>query len=302
MTRHFLFIRVLIAVSISQSTSQNQTDSLFSLLPKDSITTGWSRVDTARIYRGEELFHLIDGGADLFFEYGFRQVMAVEYQNAGGESINLEIYEMNDPSAAYGIYSIRIADGATPISIGQEGSAHPYYIMLWKGKYYVSVAGSDSTQECRKGLEVIARGVDQNIPGRGQRPSIVELLPKEGLLTRKYFRGYLGVSTIRVFDEKDIFRSAEGAIGIYEDRTMLVLRYGNTAEAEQRLAEIKEYLKSNKRFQNYKHQDQISTAIDSKHRYLSFGQSGIYLVVAVSSVDSISQASCRGATLLLGTR
>jgi hypothetical protein len=277
-----------------------RTDSLLSLLPVGTKIPGWSQVDTARVYRGEELFHFIDGGADLLFEYGFRQALAIEYQNGGGESINLEIYEMNDPGAAYGIYSIRFADGATPIDIGQEGTAHPYYIMFWKGRYYVSLAGSDSTQECRSGLEAIARVADKNIHEQGQKPLIVELLPKDKLLKQRYFRGFLGVSTMRLFDEKDMFHSTEGAIGTYEDHTMLVLRYGSAAEAEQRLAEISAYLQSHRLFRNYTYRDQVSTMTDSKNRVLSFGRSGARIVVSIASDDSIAQATCKQATLLLG--
>jgi hypothetical protein len=40
-----------------------------SILP-DSIE-GWSFPDSSELYVGEDLYRLIDGGADIFLEYGF---------------------------------------------------------------------------------------------------------------------------------------------------------------------------------------------------------------------------------------
>jgi hypothetical protein len=290
---------VILAAALCRSVSQDQQRSFEALLPREGIIEGWSQVDSAGVYKGKDLYLFIDGGADLFLEYGFRQARASEYRNAGGQSLNLEMYEMNDPAGSYGIYSIRSGDKAAPIAIGQGGRLHPYYIMFWKGRYYVSVAASDSTRECRSGLEAVARAVDGNMHGEGRIPDIVNLFPREYLLRSGCFRGYLGLSSIPRFELKDLFHMIDGAFGIYGDHTLIFLRYNKAAEARERLEEISNDLKSDDRFKDFQRADLITSVADLQNRTLCFGQSGPYIIMSVSSKESVALASCkRGVSLL----
>ncbi len=44
---------------------------------------------------GDDLFQLINGGAEIYHEYGFKQAVSASYKNINDKSFNLEIYEMN---------------------------------------------------------------------------------------------------------------------------------------------------------------------------------------------------------------
>ena len=298
----FAFLLLTLVCAFSQSSSQDQDESLARLLPATGSVGEWSGVDSARIYKGKELYKFIDGGADLFLEYGFVQALAMDYQKASGESINLEIYEMRDPGAAYGIYSVRSGEDAAMMDIGQGGGAHPYYIMFWKERYYVSVAASDSTQECRIGLEAVARAVDRTVSGTGQTPVIVGMIPEKNLLAKGYFRGYLGLSLIQIIDLIEIFPVIDGAFGTYKDHTLIFLRYDSTAEARKRLESISSGLRSNRQFKNYQYRDGIAWVTDARNQTLCFSQSGPCLVLSVSSRSSIAVASCRSAVSSLHMR
>jgi hypothetical protein len=293
---------LILAVVSPQVASQDHKQSLLTLLPTEHIADGWSRIDTARVYEGEDLFSFIDGGASLFLEYGFTRVLASEFQNGRNESITLEVYEMKDPSAAYGIYSIRSSERAMPIAIGQEGSMRTDYIMFWKGNYYVSVAGSDSTTECRAGLLTIARTVDGRLDGAGTRPQLVELLPKKGLLKSRYIRGTLGLSTVYAFDTKDIVRSPEASVGSYHNHSLFLLRYGSATETRQRMTDIESMLSSSDRFAPFRIEDNVITVKDRKHQTLCFSQAGLYIVIAMSSDESIAVSSCKKAAFSLSLR
>jgi hypothetical protein len=252
-------------------------------------------VDTARTYEGRDLFLFIDGGADLFFEYGFRRALAAEYRDADSKSITLEIYEMNDPGAAFGIYSIRSGEEATFIEIGEGGSVFAYYIMFWKGRFHVSVAASDSTAGCRDGLMAIARAVDDNISEKGGTPDLLHFLPRTNLLNRQYFRGLLGLSSTRILDVNGIFPVLDGAVGTYSDHTMIFLRYGSAMETKRRLEDIRMYLESDKRFNRYQHDAQIISVVDNMSRAICVGQSGSHIIVSISSKREIAEASCKNA-------
>ncbi len=274
-------------------TSQNRRDSLLCLLPASGVLPGWSMTDSARIYGGTDLYLFIDGGADLFFEYGFRQVVAAEYSGGGTASIDLQIYEMNDPGAAFGIYSIRSGGEAKPIDLGQGGSVHPYYIMFWKGRFYVSIAASDSSAACRSGLEVIARAVDRRFPPMEQKPRTVELLPTDHLMKAQYFRGPLGLASLRLLDMEEMFPAIDGAAGTYDDHVMIVLKYNNGVEADQRMLDITSKLRSDKRFKELGHREGITRVIDRKSRTICLGRSGSQIVVSVSAAAGVAESWCR---------
>jgi hypothetical protein len=290
------------AVAASTGSSQIQRDSLLVVLPDSDVLQGWSRTDSARFYVGNDLYLFIDGGADLFFEYGFRRVVAAEYHKGGNESINLEIYEMNDAGAAFGITSVRSGGEAKHADIGQGGSAHAYYLMFWKGRFYVSIAASDSSAECRRGLEAMARAVDQNLFAPGQKPHIMELLPTDPLMKEWYFRGYLGLSSARVLDMDGMFPATDGAVGTYPDHAVIFLRYNSASEANQRLADITEKLRSDERFKGYQERDQMARVSDRRNQIVCFGKSGSNIIISVSSKEAIAESTYKSAITRLHGR
>ncbi|MCK7579399.1 MAG: hypothetical protein MZV65_29205 [Chromatiales bacterium] len=50
---------------------------------------GWRPDGDIQRYAGEDLFVYIDGGAEIYHEYGFRRVVARDYRNAAGKSVTL---------------------------------------------------------------------------------------------------------------------------------------------------------------------------------------------------------------------
>jgi len=72
------------------------------------------------IYEGKKLYAYIDGGADIFFEYGFYRVLTQNYRYHD-ESIIVDIYDMIDTNAAFGIYSIQQDPSLPPLGCGDGG-------------------------------------------------------------------------------------------------------------------------------------------------------------------------------------
>lgn len=295
---------VLVAVALGVTgalagTILREADSLRGVLPPASTIEGWAQAESARVYEGEDLYAFIDGGADLFFEYGFRRSLRAEYQNLEGESITLEIYQMTDSSAAYGIYSVRSGEKSRPLEIGQGGCEGLYYIMFWKGAFYVSIAASDTTRRCRSGLASMARAVATLIPVRGSRPYLVNLLPPKGLEKERYVRGNLGLSSALVLGIKELFPVQDGVIGTYRDHVLVFMRYGSTALALHRAEEVLASLKSSKLFEPLESQNSIACFKHGENQILCCAQSGKYVVLSLSSVESLAEASCLQALLWL---
>jgi len=61
-------------------------------------------VTRERNFKGTALYGFMNGGSDLFLEYGFRDLRALEIKYKGQE-YSIEIYSMPTAEDAYGIYS-----------------------------------------------------------------------------------------------------------------------------------------------------------------------------------------------------
>ncbi|MBE9481475.1 MAG: hypothetical protein IMY69_07255, partial [Bacteroidetes bacterium] len=173
----------------------------------------WKLNDTVKTFQGDELFYLINGGAELYIEYGFIEVAAAEYIKNDTNSIYIEIYKMKNNNAAFGIYTLSRVGGEI-LEIGNQANLYNYYVLLWKGNYFVTISSSDKNAKISGTLINFAKAIEFKIEAKGTIPEIIELLPHENLnqTTIKYMLGNIALNNIYFFDYKDIFDIAEGVV------------------------------------------------------------------------------------------
>jgi hypothetical protein len=75
-----------------------QTRNIQDLLPPEEEAAPWTRADEPLKYQADNLYNFINGGAEVYLEYGFVQVVSQEYVRAES-SVICTIYEMKDPQA-----------------------------------------------------------------------------------------------------------------------------------------------------------------------------------------------------------
>ncbi len=214
------------------------------LIPAAGEVPGWTPRGEIQRFDGEDLYVYINGGAEIFNEYGFRRVIARDFENAEGAGVTLEIYEMADPAAAFGIYSFQRSGQGQAAGLGTEGEIEDYYLRFWKGPYLAVVTGYDphgrDPGRLRAGVIAVARAADARIRESGGRPAFVEALPPEwtgpGL---KYLRGVLGFNNICRLFPRDVLRFREAAAVPVEGGWLFVCGYRDAAEAESRLAGVR---------------------------------------------------------------
>lgn len=80
-----------------------QAQTQHALLPEECSGGVIRRSDR---YEGRALSGYMNGGAELYHEYGFVALSVQEIVMPGGEEITAEVFRMTAPRAAYGIYSI----------------------------------------------------------------------------------------------------------------------------------------------------------------------------------------------------
>ena len=133
------------------------------LLPQSDDIAGWLRDGSPHAAEGQQLFALINGGAELFLQAGFDRAIAQAYRGNGDRRVQLEIYRMHSPEAAEAVFQKKATGGEPPIPLGAGSGRGEYYIIFWQDRYLVTVTGSDASQDTMRVVERLARLVEDKL-------------------------------------------------------------------------------------------------------------------------------------------
>ena len=138
-------------------------ESLLRLLPSKSQLHHWKQDGPPETAKGFDLFKLINGGAEIYMEAGFKSAILVTFSNEKGKRINLEIFEMTSTESARKVHKKKIREGGKKVSIGDEALLEDYFINFRKGPFQVTLSGDDSETESVRVLLEMARKVAEKI-------------------------------------------------------------------------------------------------------------------------------------------
>lgn len=183
-----------------------------------------------RSFEGEDLFDYMDGGAELYYEYGFRRLWVRDYRSEG-EELRAELYEMEDPEGAFGLLTAEAV--GEEVEVGQEGFYEDGTLVFWKGSYFVRVsAEGDLREEVLK----LGRAIASRLKGGGSPPQLIGYLPR-GVRAFLYFRGPLALHNFYFLSHEDLLRLGEGAEGVaYRARGGVVVLVSYPVPSEARRA------------------------------------------------------------------
>jgi hypothetical protein len=191
----------------------------------------------ARLYEGQKLFDYMNGGAELYYEYGFEQACVQRYRGPKGV-VTAEIYQMDSSAHAYGVYTFDSGGEHPPI--GQDATYDRGLVTFWKGRYYVR-AFSES-EDLKEVLLSLGRFVAQKIPQQGERPAILASLPPQWVVADSllYFRGQIALNNSYFLSHQDVLslgKGAEGLTFLYDPEAtplrVIMVRYPGRPQAEE---------------------------------------------------------------------
>jgi hypothetical protein len=195
--------------------------------------------DKIRVYKGDELFTYIDGGAEIFMEYGFKQVATTNYSDNNNNQLQVEIYEMKDSDAAYGAYTFYLNGEGKPFNAGTEGAFIDYYAIFCKGNFLTVISASEYKDVLEPVLKEIASGIDTKISLTSQPPMMINTIRKSGLANGylKYLKGNVGLSNVYRFIPGNSFTFNEGISFSMPETQVILMKYESEATASLRLSE-----------------------------------------------------------------
>jgi len=146
----FVFLIALFCPNFVQAEKGRGHDVLFLLLPPESQLQGWKLEDSLQTAEGLGLFSLINGGAEIYIQEGFKRAILASYSNRKGKMINLEIFEMTSPESARNIHKKKIGKEGKKVPIGEDAMLEEYYVNFRQGRFQVTLSGDDSKEETVK--------------------------------------------------------------------------------------------------------------------------------------------------------
>jgi hypothetical protein len=152
------------------------------LLPESALE--WKASDDGIIYDTNTLYDYIDGGAELYISYGFRNVFSREYANKDQPLIHVEIFDMGSSANAYGVFTNTTETDNTEIGQGAqyiEGS-----LLFWKDNFFVSLFADTENPQIKEALFTLARFIDSKITSTGKKPEIIHYLPGENINSQSF--------------------------------------------------------------------------------------------------------------------
>ena len=202
----------------------------------------WKMKGEPEIYKGDDLFLYINGGADIYQEYGFKEVSSVEYEKEGTGRISVEIYNMNDPVSAFGIFSFKTEGKWKESRNGNLYCPEDYYQNILAGNYLITITSIDVNEETKKGVRVFRKIFEEKISGNSPIPRIINLFNQEKFKKRIYFEGDLGLMNIYnlISTESGI---TNGAAGINGNNISLILNYTNRGNIRSNFSSLINLLK-----------------------------------------------------------
>lgn len=188
-----IIVVVLVCSVIVSSSSANN-------LPK--ILAGW-KLSEEEHFPGQKLFDHINGGADIYYEYGFVQVHVGYYQK-NDQEILVERYQMTDRMAAYGIHSITRDITAPELPSPYYGRIYDFYLDCIHGNDYIKIINYDTLSHEER-MMILKSLIPDPVGPRGLK-EIFSILPEKRIPGSEIiFRGALGVRNFCILGQEKIF-------------------------------------------------------------------------------------------------
>ncbi len=160
------------------------------------LAPGWEQQGATRVFDAGNLFEYLDGEAEGYLIYGFVRLRNTTCAK-GQEAIVIDISEMRDSDAAYGIFAAHRDPGQPVLPIGAGGEIQPRRAIFVKGKYYVEITASVE-RDSSAILKVYATEMEKYIEGRNAPPEALGWFPKEKLVSvRLVPESVLGLSALK---------------------------------------------------------------------------------------------------------
>ncbi len=167
-------------------------------IPEKGFEGDWAPLEEPLVFIGQDLFSHINGGAEVYHEYGFDSLIVQYYANADSE-LALEIYRMSSPYSALGIFLFENPRIRPLPGTEARSNFSQYQITLVRGTDYIKIHNFDGNADNVTAMTALAHQVLASIPVT-KTPDILILADDENKVEGSE-RLFIGQYTLRpIFD------------------------------------------------------------------------------------------------------
>lgn len=202
-------------------------------------TAGWRWDGKKTRYNFRTLFDYINGAAELYLAYGFQNLDVRRLEKPGQPPIIVEVYEMESPEDAYGVFSFERQD--EEVGIGQGSELGGGLLRFWKGKYFIAIYAEGEGAGVEPAIINCAKIVSQSIYRTAPEPKLIQYLPP-GFIEKSicYLKNHVLLNQRFFVAHKNILhldRRTEAVLAQYmrhkQKIHLLLIRYPSPREAEE---------------------------------------------------------------------
>jgi hypothetical protein len=145
--------------------------------PTCALVPGWTQAGASRTYTADNLFEYMDGNAEGYVLYNFREMHGVTCKQ-GGVTFVIDVSDMGDSDFAYGLFASNRDLRQPPYAAGMGGQIVPRRLIFAKGRYYLEIA-ADPEGDHTAALKLWAAALERLIPGDSAPPAALAWFPTE---------------------------------------------------------------------------------------------------------------------------
>jgi hypothetical protein len=205
---------------MANTTTINLTE-LSNQLPGE--ISGWKKSAERTFYTPGNLYEYIDGGAELYISYNFRQMLAQKYEKQDLPEITMDIFDMGNSFNAFGVFSHSREALDQTIAPDVESEYASGLLTFWKGRFYVSIMAYPETEEKKQTVLTLGRHIAGLIQETSQIPPLISKLPTENLIKEsiRYFQHYIWLNSHYFISDQDILhidKDTHAVLAKYKDQ------------------------------------------------------------------------------------
>ena len=206
--------------------SESEDSTTLDLLPGEGDLPGWRLVEPGKLYVGEELCYPINGAAEKYFPFGFKEAAFGGYTGPS-DLFEIQICLMGSPDDAYGVFSVydHVNAEHTLLGNGATATISDVHLDFVKGPYFVRLRSVSEgvVRNNRDELMQLAKEVAGKIPEPFHGPAVLRFLPEghsDGGV--KYFRTAATQADVFYISDENVFSLSEETFGVaacYDTKT-----------------------------------------------------------------------------------
>ena len=184
------------------------------VLPADNFHSGWQPSGKQQVFSAENLYGHINGGAEVFLELGFKQLIVQEYVH---DNLNLvlELFEMESEISALAIYLMRMGQESGWEQINARNSSTDYQVSAVHNRFFFQINNFTGNEKLKPVMISLANHFTESITP-GKSPEILSLLPAQDLIpgTRRIIRGPFSQQAIYTLGKGDVLQLSGNIVGV----------------------------------------------------------------------------------------